>query len=134
MNLIAHLKTIDLTKINFHEKTIKNFDLLSLILPNISIKYKTKKFTEEEDYNTSNNVLEVNKGVFKRGCIEKSALGDTTRGLIQRLYNDYGCDKSRDFIDNLQDLVTEYMKLSGYSVGISDLIADYDTNEKIYEQ
>ena len=133
MNLIAHLKTIDLTKINFHSNIIKNFDLLSLILPNISIKYKTKKFSENEDYNTSNNVLEINKGVYKRGCIEKSALGDTSRGLIQRLYNDYGCDKSRDFIDNLQDLVTEYMKLTGYSVGISDLIADNDTNEKIYE-
>ena len=133
MNLIAHLRTIDLSKINFHDNKIKNFDLLSLILPNISMKYKTKKFTEDEDYNTSNNVLEINKGIFKRGCIEKSALGDTTRGLIQRLYNDYGCDKSRDFIDNLQDLVTEYMKLSGYSVGISDLIADNDTNQQIYE-
>ena len=27
--------------------------------------------------------------------------------------------------------VTEYMKLSSYSVGISDLIADNDTNNKI---
>ena len=29
-----------------------------------------------------------------------------------------------NFIDNLQSIVTEYMKLQAYSVGISDLIAD----------
>ena len=29
-----------------------------------------------------------------------------------------------DFIDDLQNIVTEYMKTSAYSVGISDLIAD----------
>ena len=28
------------------------------------------------------------------------------------------------FIDDLQNIVTEYMKSSAYSVGISDLIAD----------
>ena len=33
----------------------------------------------------------------------------------------------------LQSIVTEYMKLSAYSVGISDLIADSQTNQKIAE-
>ena len=28
-------------------------------------------------------------------------------------------------------IITEYMKLSAYSVGISDLIADTNTNDKI---
>ena len=35
------------------------------------------------------------------------------------------------FIDNLQNIVTEYMKTSAYSVGISDLISDNATNVKI---
>ena len=39
--------------------------------------------------------------------------------------------ESSDFIDNIQSIVTEYMKLSAYSVGISDLIADDETNKKI---
>ena len=38
---------------------------------------------------------------------------------------------SADFIDNLQNIVTDYMKLSSYSVGISDLIANDETNQKI---
>ncbi|GAG35633.1 unnamed protein product, partial [marine sediment metagenome] len=37
------------------------------------------------------------------------------------------------FINNLQDVVTDYMKSSSYSVGISDLIANKETNDKIAE-
>ena len=133
MNLMAHLKTIDLKKINFDEQSHSSFSLLSQIIPNISLKYKTKQYSETEDYSKSNNVLEINKGTIKRGHIEKSILGDTTRGLIHRIYNDYDVDAACDFINNLQDMVTEYMKVHGYSVGISDLIADKETNDKINE-
>ena len=133
MNLMAHLKTIDLKKINFDERSHSSFSLLSQIIPNITLKYKTKQYNEKEDYNTSNNVLEINKGTIKRGHIEKNILGDTTRGLIHRIYNDYDVDAACDFINNLQDIVTEYMKVHGYSVGISDLIADKETNDKINE-
>ena len=133
MNLMAHLKTIDLKKINFDEQAHSSFSLLSQIIPNITLKYKTKQYSETEDYNKSNNVLEINKGTIKRGHIEKSILGDTTRGIIHRIYNDYDVDAACDFINNLQDIVTEYMKVHGYSVGISDLIADKETNDKINE-
>ena len=133
MNLMAHLKTIDLKKINFDEQAHSSFSLLSQIIPNITLKYKTKQYSETEDYSKSNNVLEINKGTIKRGHVEKSILGDTTRGLIHRIYNDYDVDAACDFINNLQDIVTEYMKVHGYSVGISDLIADKETNDKINE-
>ena len=133
MNLMAHLKTIDLKKINFDEQAHSSFSLLSQIIPNITLKYKTKQYSETEDYGKSNNVLEINRGTIKRGHIEKSILGDTTRGIIHRIYNDYDVDAACDFINNLQDIVTEYMKVHGYSVGISDLIADKETNDKINE-
>ena len=71
---------------------------------------------------TSNNVLEIVKGEIKRGQIEKSVLGASTRGMIHRICNDFGNMASKDFIDDLQNIVTEYMKTSSYSVGISDLI------------
>ena len=133
MNLLMHFDKIDLSKIDFTNLNIKNFDILSQITPNISIKYKTKRFQEDEDASTSNNVLEINNGKIIRGHIEKGVLGDTTRGLLHRVYNDYGVDNARDFIDDLQNVVTEYMKSHAYSVGISDLIADNETNNKIIE-
>tara|TARA_B100000900_G_scaffold415988_1_gene448322 strand:+ start:2393 stop:6925 length:4533 start_codon:yes stop_codon:yes gene_type:complete len=133
MNILMHCKSVNLNNINFDKNSISNFDILTQILPNFSLKYKTKRFRDDENFATSNNVLEINNGKILRGNIDKNVLGDTTRGLIQRIFNDFNEDSCRDFIDDLQDIVTEYMKLHGYSVGISDLIADSATNEKISE-
>tara|TARA_B110000261_G_scaffold164424_2_gene213906 strand:- start:1563 stop:7613 length:6051 start_codon:yes stop_codon:yes gene_type:complete len=134
MNLLMHCNKIDLNTIDFTNTSISSFNLLSQIMPNITLKYKTKRFNDEtEDYATSNNVIEINDGIFIRGQVEKGVLGDTTRGILHRLVNDFSEEKSRDFIDDLQNMVTEYMKSHSYSVGISDLIADRITNNKITE-
>ncbi len=133
MNLLMHLNTIDLKNIDFTKMEITNFELLSQIFPNMSLKYKTKRFQEGEDFTKSNNVLEINNGNYVRGHIEKGVLGDGNRGLLQRVYNDYDNFRCSKFIDDLQNIVTEYMKISGFSVGISDLIADADTNNRINE-
>ena len=63
--------------------------------------------------------------------IEKGMLGSASRGILQRICNDYGNFEAADFIDNLQNIITEYMKTAGYSVGISDLIANETTNKSI---
>ena len=129
MNLLMNYNDVDVSKIK--KTDVKNFEILSQILPPLTIKYKTKLFNEAEDAKTSNNIIEIIKGEIKRGQIEKGVLGASTRGLIHRICNDFGNMASKDFIDNLQNIVTEYMKVSSYSVGISDLISDNDTNTKI---
>ena len=111
MNLLMHCNKIDLNTISFRSENCSSFDIISQILPNLSLKYKTKRFNQDEDIKTSNNVLEINNGKLIRGHIEKGILGDTSRGLLQRIYNDYGVDASQDFIDDLQNIVTEYMKV-----------------------
>jgi DNA-directed RNA polymerase beta' subunit len=134
MNLLMHFDKINLNKIDFKNLKISSFELLTQIIPNISLKYKTKRYDDEtEDYATSNNILEINNGNIVRGQMEKGVLGDTTRGLLQRIYNDFNELTAQEFIDDFQNIVTEYMKIHGYSVGISDLIADKDTNNKIVE-
>jgi len=114
------------------EGRISNFEIMSQILPPISLKYKTKHFKEDkDDMSTSNNVLEIKNGKYIRGQMEKGVLGSGTKGLIHRVCNDYGNMASADFIDDLQNIVTEYMKSSSFSVGISDLISDDKTNDSI---
>ena len=115
----------------FNNETISNYNLLSQIIPPISMKYKLKNFDDSEDYKTSNHVVEIYNGNYIRGELQKGVLGDGSKGLIQRICNDYGNMASSDFIDNLQSIVTEYMKTHAYSVGISDLIANYETNKAI---
>ena len=130
MNLLMAFDKVDISKLT-KKKTISNFNILSQILPPLTLKYKTKRFGEKDDYKTSNAVLEIINGEYVRGQLEKGILGGTSSGLIHRICNDFGNRESMHFIDNLQNIVTEYMKTSSYSVGISDLIADATTNEAI---
>jgi DNA-directed RNA polymerase II subunit RPB1 len=111
---------------------VSNFEVLSQILPPLSIKVKNKQFDgEKENIAESNNVVEIKDGHYLRGQMDKGILGSGTKGLIHRVCNSFGNMASAKFIDDLQNIVTEYMKQSSFSVGISDLITSATTNAKI---
>ncbi len=131
MNLLMALQTVNESMFSNVDGNLSNFQILSQIMPPITLKYKTKQFGEKEDYNTSNHVLEIRDGQYLRGQLDKAVLGSGTNGLIHRTCNDFNNMTSSKFIDDLQNIITEYMKVSSYSVGISDLIANAETNNKI---
>jgi DNA-directed RNA polymerase beta' subunit len=111
---------------------LTSFDLLSQIMPPLSLRYKTKAFNDEkDDYKTSNTVLEIKNGEYIRGQMDKGVLGAGTKGLLHRTCNDFGNMASAKFIDDLQNIITEYMKSSSFSVGISDLVSDDKINNEI---
>jgi len=112
---------------------VTNFDIMSQIMPPLSMKYKTKAFKEEDDAKTSNAVLEIQNGKYIRGQMDKSVLGARTKGLLQRVCNDFGNMASAKFVDDLQNVVTEYMTSSSFSVGVSDLISNQKTNDEIIQ-
>jgi len=131
MNLLMSINKID-TSLLKKKKEITSFDIMSQIMPPITMKFGNKWFEDSgEEYSKSNNVVEIKAGKYVRGQMEKGVLGGGGNGLLQRICNYYGNMASADFVDNLQNVVTEYMKTSAYSVGISDLISDSETNEKI---
>jgi len=82
---------------------------------------------------TSNAVIEIKNGKYVRGQMDKSVMGARTKGLLQRVCNDFGNFASAKFVDDLQNVVTEYMKSTAFSVGISDLISDQKTNDEIVQ-
>ena len=135
MNLLMMFQRVDTSKLLEKAENgtgmISNFDILSQILPPISLKYKTKLFNDSEKPDDSNNILEIVNGHYVRGQMEKGVLGGGTKGLIHRTCNDYGNMASADFIDDLQNIITEYLKTSSFSVGISDLLSDEKTNQEI---
>jgi len=110
-----------------------NFQLLSQILPPLSLRNKTKLYGDSENEATSNHVLEIRNGEYIRGQLEGSMLAGTSKGLIHRIFNDFSPMQASQFIDSLQSIVTEYMKQSCFSVGINDLLADANTMKKIRE-
>ena len=131
MNLLMMYPNVNVDMLHKNGNKITNFDILSQILPPITLKYSTGLFEEDEDKNTSNNILEIHNGKYIRGQIEKSVLGSTTKGLVHRICNDYGNMRATEYIDDMQNIITEYMKSSSFSVGISDLIADRKTQDSI---
>jgi DNA-directed RNA polymerase II subunit RPB1 len=138
MNILMMFDKVNTKELfkNMEDKNglISNFDIMSQILPPLSLKYKTKAFDEaKEDISKSNAIIEIKNGDYKRGQMDKSVLGGNTKGLLQRICNNFGNMASAKFIDDLQNIITEYMKSSSFSVGISDLISDKKTNDEIVQ-
>ena len=135
MNLLMMYSNVNNDKLqeSIKDGKISSFDVLSQILAPITLKYPTKLFNEDEDKSTSNNVLEIRNGKYMRGQMEKSVLGSGSKGIIHRINNDFGNMQASNFIDDLQNIVTEYMKTSSFSVGISDLIANKKTQDSIIQ-
>ena len=122
MNLLMMFPRVDVKKLLANRDNLTSFDILSQIMPELTLKYKK-----------DDNVLEIRNGHYVSGQLEKSMLGASTRGILHRIYNDFGPFATTNFIDDLQNVITEYMKTSSFSVGISDLIANKVTQDKIVQ-
>ncbi len=132
MNLLMGYTNVDMKDLKGKNK-ITNFDILSQITPPISLKYKTKLFEDGEDASVSNNVLEITNGKYIRGQADKGVFASGTKGILNRVCNDFGNMACSNYIDDLQQVITEYMKTSAYSVGISDLMSNQKTTEKVLQ-
>ncbi len=82
---------------------------VSLIIPAINIKVSDE-----------NNPLEIVQGQFITGQVDKKYSGM----ILHIIYNDYGAKAAKDYLNNLQFLITAYLIHEGYSVGVGDLIVD----------
>ena len=71
------------------------------------IKKILREYDEDEEYDDSNNVLEIRNGEYIRGQMEKSVLGSTTKGIIHRICNDYGNMRASEYIDDMQNIITK---------------------------
>jgi len=132
MNLLMMCRHVDVQAIMDKKLKISNFDILSQIFPKITLKNKNKMYDgSKETAESSNNVVEIKNGSYIRGQIDKSVLSAGSKGILHRICNDYTNMTCVKFIDDLQNIITEYMKTSSFSVGISDLIADQNTKQRI---
>ena len=134
MNLLMMFHRVNEKELLVKKDSITSFDILSQILPPMTLNYKTKMFKDSEDAKKSNHILEIRNGKYIRGQMDKSVIEAHTKGLIQRICNDFGNMASAHFIDDIQNIITEYMKSSAFSVGISDLKSDNKTNQDIIQR
>lgn len=106
----------------------KGHQIFSAIIPIITMmkSNNTSKLTGR-----SEDKVRITDGVLKTGVMDKSILGTKENGIIHVIINDLGIKAAQLFLDDCQNLITNFMLKSGYSVGISDLIADDATLVKM---
>jgi len=105
--------------------------LLSTLLPPVNLEMRNISFDETKDTTDSPNYVKIQNGIIKQGILDKDVF---SKALIHVIYNDFGHDVTVDFLDSLQRMMANYLMNSGFSVGISDLIADEDTKGKINKE
>ena len=97
--------------------------VVSALLPAVHIAMGNKVWDEAKGKDDPNYVI-IKNGTIKQGILD----GDIfDKALVHILYNDFSPEMTVDFIDSLQSVVAAYLQNSGFSVGMSDLIADTDT-------
>ena len=81
--------------------------------------------------NSSKKKVVIRDGQVLEGQIDKAIFSKASRGIIHMTYNDYGSKETTNLIDSLQNTIEQFLVYNGFSVGISDLIADQTTKEEM---
>jgi DNA-directed RNA polymerase II subunit RPB1 len=143
MNIICNLSTFNgilpepsrILNINSNDIQLwSGKSILSYILPknlNLEMNNSTYDNNTNDKFNDKLNKIIIKNGELIQGCLDKNAFTKTSKGLIHTIYNDYGSDRASEFINDLQKIVTYFLLIEGFSVGIGDIIAEQSVNDEI---
>jgi len=79
--------------------------------------------------NSSKKKVVIRNGDVLEGQFDKSVFSKASKGIIHMSYNDYGSKDTVDLLDAMQNTIEQFLIYNGFSVGISDLIADSSTKD-----
>jgi DNA-directed RNA polymerase II subunit RPB1 len=132
--------------VRIHDKTLANLQMVNsyfhgeLPKPNS----KTHHYTGKQAFsqilppsfyiqmkNKAGEKVEIRNSDLVSGSIDKPVFHTVSKGIIPVLFHDYGPFEVKRFLDNLQRLVCRWLMSSGFSVGISDLVVDAATQDKL---
>ena len=102
--------------------------IFSLIIPKINMEKKNKSYGFQSNF--MNKVI-IKDGKIENGVFDKQILGTKEQGIVHIVYNEYGADRTQKFLDDAQNLVTNWMLMSGFSIGLGDLMADHESTIKM---
>ena len=99
--------------------------VLGNLLPPINADLKNKFFDEDSN---PNNSVKIRDGMIQgAGIVDDDILNKTGVGVVHTTYNDFGAFAAVDLIDSVQSTIEAYLIMSGFSIGLSDLVADDET-------
>ncbi len=77
--------------------------------------------------------LQITNGKLTTGYLDKSSLSFAKNSIIHFIWDKYGPNKTRRFIDDSQRLVLNYLLTRGQTVGFGDTVVNKDIGEKIQQ-
>jgi DNA-directed RNA polymerase beta' subunit len=106
--------------------------ILSQLLPPINVEmgngfYKDAKTADEK----KDNYVLIKEGVIQNGIMDKDIFSKPSKGIVHTIFKDYGETATVNFIDAMQNTVEQFLVYNGFSVGISDLVADENTRKEM---
>ena len=104
--------------------------VLGALLPPINMDMQNNSY--KDDPSEENKVI-IREGDLMQGVVDKKIYSASSQGIIHVTYNDYGPKEAVRLIDGLQNTIEHFLILRGFSVGISDLIADSATKDRMEE-
>ena len=84
-----------------------------------------------EEKNRAGNDVIIKNSKLIAGNLDKAVFHNITKGLIPVIYHDYGPVEIKKFLDNTQRLVCRWLLTAGFSIGISDLVTDKNTEGEL---
>jgi len=99
--------------------------VLGNLLPPINADLKNKFFDEDSN---PNNSVKIRDGMIQgAGIVDDDILNKTGVGVVHTTFNDFGAQAAVNLIDSVQSTIEAYLIMSGFSIGLSDLVADDET-------
>jgi DNA-directed RNA polymerase II subunit RPB1 len=96
--------------------------VLSMLFPPMNTDLKNKFY---DDDSVANNMVKIREGMIQgSGIVDDDVLNKTGVGVVHTTYNDFGAPAAVDLLDSVQSTIEAYLIMSGFSVGLSDLVAD----------
>ena len=137
MNLMMWNKRFmgELPRPKLPKKKFTGHQVISQIIPpvNLSMMNKQGKDMPKELQSNPEYNVEIVEGDVKQGQFDKDIFSKPSKGLVHVIFNDYNPKETVQMIDCMQNTVEQFLIYDGFSVGISDLVADNETQAKMQE-
>lgn len=103
-------------------------DVFSMFLPDISVNANNSAY---DDYPGDKNHVVIKNGLFTNGVLDKKFLGGSNSSLIYSIYNTFGPQTTKNFLNNTQRILTRWMTSHGFSIGIGDAVAKKSVSREV---
>ncbi|KAJ2666266.1 DNA-directed RNA polymerase II core subunit rpo21, partial [Coemansia sp. RSA 1285] len=91
----------------------------------------TKLDKEDVRISPNDTCVCVQDGELVCGILDKKTVGASAGGLVHTIFNEFGSEAARRFLDGTQRIVNNWFLHNSFSIGIGDTIADSKSMEVV---